>query len=427
MKIATHYDNLQVARNASPAVIRAAYKSLTQRHHPDRNPTDRARSERVMKIINRAYEVLSDPDKRREHDGWIAKEEAAASAVSAHGEAQAPCHEPPAPERPTQAQRATESTESASNYAAAAEAFRASRMHGGTVAPEIDKVSGAVQVDARPADDRAANARPGGGVGPDGSGARPVAAPPGVAAIAPTPGGLLYALILLLKFGGVLTGLVLYGKLSSLNASVRPEFMGAWGTMKFHLWLVWGIAVVAYFTAGQLLGSRHMRSTRWTAVWLIWAGAIIAPLVGLLIAPMGLPHDWAVKMLAYYVPKAIRGILFALACTLYLGLSRRVRRTYVRAASKTREATSGSVSETIANDDGAKGQAAAAAREYWVSAGWSAFVAAALVSEANPTDRVGLLPTWAATYTRAGAWIAGVVCAGFVIAALADRWRSLHR
>ena len=51
MKIATHYDNLQVARNASPEVIRAAYKSLTQRYHPDRNPNDRACGERVMKML----------------------------------------------------------------------------------------------------------------------------------------------------------------------------------------------------------------------------------------------------------------------------------------------------------------------------------------------------------------------------------------
>ncbi|MCS6804710.1 MAG: DnaJ domain-containing protein, partial [Blastocatellia bacterium] len=39
-KLHTHYDNLKVARNAPPEVIRAAYKTLSQRFHPDRNPGD---------------------------------------------------------------------------------------------------------------------------------------------------------------------------------------------------------------------------------------------------------------------------------------------------------------------------------------------------------------------------------------------------
>lgn len=68
----SHYDNLQVARNASPEVIRAAWKSLTQRYHPDKQPPNkRAEAERIMKILNEAYEVLSDPEKRKQHDRWI--------------------------------------------------------------------------------------------------------------------------------------------------------------------------------------------------------------------------------------------------------------------------------------------------------------------------------------------------------------------
>lgn len=81
--IKTHYDNLQVKRNASIEVIKAAYKGLTQRYHPDRNPDDRERCERVMKIINSAYVVLSDPAKRKEHDAWIADQEVAAKSQSA--------------------------------------------------------------------------------------------------------------------------------------------------------------------------------------------------------------------------------------------------------------------------------------------------------------------------------------------------------
>ncbi len=68
--IKTHYDNLKVARNAPPEVIRSAYKALSSKYHPDKNPGN-PKAERIMKLVNRAYEVLSDPGKRRQHDIWI--------------------------------------------------------------------------------------------------------------------------------------------------------------------------------------------------------------------------------------------------------------------------------------------------------------------------------------------------------------------
>jgi DnaJ-class molecular chaperone len=37
MAIHSHYDSLKVARNAPPEVIRAAYKALSHKWHPDRN------------------------------------------------------------------------------------------------------------------------------------------------------------------------------------------------------------------------------------------------------------------------------------------------------------------------------------------------------------------------------------------------------
>jgi curved DNA-binding protein CbpA len=75
MAIRTHYDNLQVSRNASDAVIRAAYKSLMQRYHPDKNPDSRQEAERITRIINEAFEVLSNPALRSQHDDWIAAAE----------------------------------------------------------------------------------------------------------------------------------------------------------------------------------------------------------------------------------------------------------------------------------------------------------------------------------------------------------------
>jgi hypothetical protein len=70
----TLYDNLKVARNAPPEVIRAAYKVLAQTRHPDRD-LGNAEAERVMADINASYDVLSDPDKRRKYDLWVAEQE----------------------------------------------------------------------------------------------------------------------------------------------------------------------------------------------------------------------------------------------------------------------------------------------------------------------------------------------------------------
>ena len=73
-KLRTHYDNLKVTRDAPDFVIRAAYKTLSQKYHPDKHPGDE-RAGRVMAIINGSYEILSDPERRASHDAWIAREE----------------------------------------------------------------------------------------------------------------------------------------------------------------------------------------------------------------------------------------------------------------------------------------------------------------------------------------------------------------
>ncbi|MCA3182530.1 MULTISPECIES: J domain-containing protein [unclassified Cupriavidus] len=70
----THYDNLKVSRDAPTEVIRAAYKSLSQKYHPDRH-ADSEEANRIMRLLNAAYEVLRDPDRRAEHDQWIMAEE----------------------------------------------------------------------------------------------------------------------------------------------------------------------------------------------------------------------------------------------------------------------------------------------------------------------------------------------------------------
>lgn len=74
-KVHTHYDNLKTARNAPDEVIRAAYRALSQKYHPDKNP--RPDAARIMAILNASYAVLSDEVQRRRHDEWIAEQEGA--------------------------------------------------------------------------------------------------------------------------------------------------------------------------------------------------------------------------------------------------------------------------------------------------------------------------------------------------------------
>ncbi len=64
-----YYDVLQVSHGASPEVIRAAYRALMEKHHPDKNPESRRHiAEEIARLLNEAYEVLSNPVKRREYD-----------------------------------------------------------------------------------------------------------------------------------------------------------------------------------------------------------------------------------------------------------------------------------------------------------------------------------------------------------------------
>jgi molecular chaperone DnaJ len=62
-----YYDILEVARDATDAEIKRAFRQLALRHHPDKNPDDRAAEER-FKEANEAYAILSDPDKRAAYD-----------------------------------------------------------------------------------------------------------------------------------------------------------------------------------------------------------------------------------------------------------------------------------------------------------------------------------------------------------------------
>ena len=62
-----YYQILGVSRNASEKEIKQAYRRLARKHHPDLNPGDKS-AEAKFKEINAAYEVLSNPEKRKKYD-----------------------------------------------------------------------------------------------------------------------------------------------------------------------------------------------------------------------------------------------------------------------------------------------------------------------------------------------------------------------
>ena len=62
-----YYQTLGVARTASDAELKKAFRKLAREYHPD-VAKDKKKAEEKFKEINEAYEVLSDPDKRKRYD-----------------------------------------------------------------------------------------------------------------------------------------------------------------------------------------------------------------------------------------------------------------------------------------------------------------------------------------------------------------------
>src|SRR5437870_13903702 len=61
------YKTLGVDRKASDEEIKKPYRKLARQYHPDRNPGDKSAEDR-FKEVQTAYDVLSDPETRKQYD-----------------------------------------------------------------------------------------------------------------------------------------------------------------------------------------------------------------------------------------------------------------------------------------------------------------------------------------------------------------------
>jgi molecular chaperone DnaJ len=67
--MSTLYDSLGVKQDASQDELKKAYRKLVRQYHPDKNPGDDA-AEAKFKEVQSAYDVLSDPEKRKQYDRY---------------------------------------------------------------------------------------------------------------------------------------------------------------------------------------------------------------------------------------------------------------------------------------------------------------------------------------------------------------------
>ena len=66
-----YYEILKVSKNATYEEIKEAYRKLVLKYHPDKVPPEKKKeAEEKFKEISEAYEVLSDPEKRKLYDTY---------------------------------------------------------------------------------------------------------------------------------------------------------------------------------------------------------------------------------------------------------------------------------------------------------------------------------------------------------------------
>ena len=69
-----YYEILEVSQNASQEVIEKAYKALVKKYHPDLQPNENKQyAENKIKLINEAYDILSNIEKKQKYDYELTK------------------------------------------------------------------------------------------------------------------------------------------------------------------------------------------------------------------------------------------------------------------------------------------------------------------------------------------------------------------
>lgn len=93
----THYDTLGLKKTATAGEVKSAYRKLVLQHHPDRSKDPRSRD--IFLQVAEAYEILSDPARRRAYDEGL-ETEARRAAERARQKASAASAPKPNPPRP---------------------------------------------------------------------------------------------------------------------------------------------------------------------------------------------------------------------------------------------------------------------------------------------------------------------------------------
>lgn len=67
------YEILNISPNAEPEIIKAAYRTMCQKYHPDKcqSQIEKDKATEMMTLINEAYQTLSDPTSRHWYDVWL--------------------------------------------------------------------------------------------------------------------------------------------------------------------------------------------------------------------------------------------------------------------------------------------------------------------------------------------------------------------